>query len=172
LNEVDLFLLILFLVSAVRGYVRGIFREIMGLAGFLVGGAAAAAFCRPAASVVHRYADLGPRSEQVLAAILIFLVVNLLTHLVAIGFDRLARAMFLSGVTRAVGAVVGVAKAAVVLGFLLFVVRSYVPVPRVVEAIDSSALGAPLAGAAAIVVRAGAGALGSPGPGRGLEPIP
>jgi uncharacterized membrane protein required for colicin V production len=100
--------------------------------------------------------------EQIIAAILIFVVVNLLTHVAAVGFDRLARAVFLSGLSRIVGALVGLGKGAAVFGFLLFFFRTYLPVTEVAEAISGSSLGAPLADGAAIVFRAAASMVQSP----------
>jgi uncharacterized membrane protein required for colicin V production len=164
LNAVDLLLLVVLSICTVRGYVRGIFREIMGLAGFTLGAVAALSFHRPAASFLQRFVDFGSVVEQVVAAILIFIVVNLLTHLAAVGFDRLARAVFLGGVSRMVGALVGLAKGAAVFGFLLFFFRVYVPVPEVAEVINHSRIGAPLAEGAAIVFRAAVGVVESPPP--------
>ena len=103
-------------------------------------------------------------AEQIVAGILIFIVVNLLTHLAAVGFDRLARAVFLGGISRMVGAVVGFAKGAAVFGFLLFFFRAYVPVPEVAEVISHSRIGAPLADGAAIVFRAAVGVVESTPP--------
>jgi len=164
LNPVDLFLLIVLSICAVRGYVRGLFREIMGLAGFILGAVAAVSFHQPAASFLHRFVDFGSVGGQIIAAILIFVTVNLLTHIAAAAFDRLARAIFLGGLSRIVGAVVGLGKGAAVFGFLLFVLRVYLPLPHVAEVINRSTLGAPLADAAAVMFRAGAGVVQSSGP--------
>ena len=163
MNPVDIFLLIVLLICSVRGYVRGLFREIMGLAGVILGALAAVGFHEPVASVLKGLGDFGPLGGQIIAAILIFVAVNLLTHVAAVGLDRLARAVFLSGLSRIVGAVVGLGKGAVVLGFLLFALRVYLPVPHVAEAINRSKLGAPLADVAATVLHAGVRALKSPG---------
>jgi membrane protein required for colicin V production len=159
-NPVDLLLVSLFALCAVRGYFRGLFREIMGLAGFAMGAVAAVVFSTRAAIELQRYADLGLAASEVSAAVLIFVIVNLLTHVVAAMLDRLARMMFLTGVTRLAGAFVGLSKGAVLVGFLLFLVRSLAPLPTVVQAIDHSRIGAPLADAAGNVFRAGTGALG------------
>lgn len=165
MNPVDLFLLIVLSICAIRGYVRGLFREIMGLAGFILGAVAAVSFYRPAASFLQEFADFGSAGGPIVAAILIFVVVNLLTHLAAVGLDRLAKAIFLSGLSRVMGAVVGMGKGAAVFGILLFFCRAYLPQSDVAEVIDSSTLGAPLADLAAVVFRAGAGVVESSGRG-------
>ncbi len=163
MNPVDLLLLGLFTLCAIRGYFRGLFREIIGMAGFVMGAVAAVLFSTSAAMELQRFADLGPAASEVVAAVTIFVAVNLLAHLLAAMLDRLARVMFLTGVTRLAGAFIGLGKGAVLVGFLLFLVRSLAPLPTVVEAIDHSRIGAPLADAAGNVFRAGTGALGPTG---------
>lgn len=159
-NPVDVLLLGLFTLCAVRGYFRGLFREVMGLAGFVLGAVAAVLFSGAAAAELQRFVDAGPVLAEVATAVAIFVGVNLLTHLLAAMLDRLARVTFLTGVARVAGAFVGIGKGAVLVGFLLFLVRALAPMPHVVDAIDHSRLGAPLADAAADLFRAGTGALG------------
>jgi membrane protein required for colicin V production len=159
-NSVDAVLVALFGLIAIRGYVRGVFRELMGLAGLALGGAAAVGFWRPAAAEVGRLLDLDPQAAALVAVIGIFIVVNLLTQLAAMALDRMARAMFLTSVARVAGAIVGLGKGVVFFGFTLFVLRSVVPIPRVVDAIDGSMLGAPLVEAAGNLFRATADRLG------------
>lgn len=159
-NPVDLLLLGLFAVCAVRGYFRGVFREVMGLAGFVLGAVAAVLFSAATAAELRRFVELGPVAAEVITAVTIFIGVNMLTHLAAALLDRLARATFLTGVARVAGAFVGLGKGAVLVGFLLFLVRALAPMPHVVDAIDHSRLGAPLADAAGDLFRAGTGRLG------------
>jgi membrane protein required for colicin V production len=154
-NQVDLVLLALLAVCAIRGYWRGVFRESMGLVGLGLGLAAAAAFWQPAAALLHRIVPLRPLAEQVVAAGLLFAGVNLLAHLLAMALDGVARVLFLGGVTRLAGAVVGVGKGAALLAVVLFLLRSYAPVPAVTEAIGASSLGEPLAQVAESVLRRG-----------------
>lgn len=149
MNEVDLVLLALLMLCAVRGFVRGVFRESMGLVGLVLGAGAAMHYWRPAAALLRRVATLGPVVEQIAAGIAIFIVVNLLTHFAAMLLDRLGRAAFLSTVMRLAGAVVGLGKGAVVLGVVLLLLRTYPLSPGLAEAIGASSLGAPLADVAA-----------------------
>jgi membrane protein required for colicin V production len=160
---VDAIVIVLLLICAVRGFVRGLFREAMGLAGLVLGAAVAVMYWRPAAAALQEHLGLGPVLGQLGAALTIFTVVNLLTHLLALLLDRLARTVFLGGVTRLAGAMVGIGKAAVAAGFLLLALRSFAPFPQVADAIETSALAAPLADVAAQLLRAGSDAMGSPG---------
>jgi uncharacterized membrane protein required for colicin V production len=161
-NAVDVILIVLLSLCGVRGFVRGLFRETMGLAGFVLGAGTAVLYWRPVAALLTRYFGLGPVLGQVSAALALFVVVNLITHVGALLLDRVAKTMFLSGVTRVAGAVVGAGKGAVAAGFLLLFLRSYGLVPEVADAIGTSRLGAPLAEAAAHLLRLGSTAMGSP----------
>ena len=135
----------------------------MGLAGSILGAATAVLYWRPVAALLTRYLGLGPVLGQVGAALAIFIVVNLITHVGALLLDRVAKTMFLSGVTRVAGALVGAGKGAVTAGFLLLFLRSSALVPEVADAIGTSRLGAPLADVAARLLRVGSEAMGSPG---------
>jgi len=162
-NAVDVILIVLLSLCAVRGFVRGLFRETMGLAGFTLGAGAAVLYWRPVAALLTRYGGLGPVLAQVGAALAIFIVVNLVTHVGALLLDRVAKTMFLSGVTRVAGAIVGAGKGAIAVGFLLLFLRSSAVVPEVADAIGASRLGGPLADVAARLLRIGSKAMGSPG---------
>jgi uncharacterized membrane protein required for colicin V production len=161
-NAVDVILIVLLSLCGIRGFVRGLFRETMGLAGFVLGAGAAVLYWRPLAALLGGYFGLGPVLGQVSAALAIFVIVNLVTHVGALLLDRVAKTMFLSGVTRVAGAVVGAGKGAVAAGFLLLFLRSYALVPEVATAIGTSRLGAPLADVAARLLRVGSTAMGSP----------
>lgn len=153
MNAVDLCVLVLLSLCAIRGFVRGVFRESVGLVGFALGAAAAMLYWRQAAEWLRHLVTLGPVVEQIAAAIGIFILVNLLAHVAAVFLERMARAAFLSTVMRLAGVVVGVGKGAVVLGVVLLVLRTYPLVPGLGETIDASFLGSPLAEGAAAVLR-------------------
>jgi membrane protein required for colicin V production len=161
-NAVDIILIGLLSLCGVRGFVRGLFRETMGLAGFVLGAAAAVWYWRPVAALLTRYLGLGPVLGQVGAALAIFIAVNVTTHVGALLLDRVAKTIFLSGATRVAGAVVGASKGAVVAGFLLLFLRSSALMPEVTDAIGTSRLGRPLADVAAHLLRVGSEAMGSP----------
>ena len=157
MNPVDLLLFVLLAVCAVRGFVRGLFREVMGLAGLLLGTWAAMLYYARAAAVVQEYALQDPVVARVAAGVVIFLIVNVLTHAAALLLDRLARAIYLSYVTRMAGALVGLGKGAVLMSFLLLFLRAFAPVPGVADAIGDSTLGKPLAEVAERLLRKGVG---------------
>jgi uncharacterized membrane protein required for colicin V production len=139
--------------------VRGVFRETMGLAGVVLGGVGAAAFWQPGSAFLQRALSVRPLTGQILAAVLIFTAVNLIAHLAAIVGERAARLLFLGGVMRLAGAIVGLGKGAAILGFALLLLRSYAPLPGVTQAIGASSLGEPLTEVAESVLRLGTGLL-------------
>jgi len=147
-SALDVFLLVACLLAAVRGYVRGFFREVMGLAGMTLGCIAAILYWWPAALLLDRLVEVGPTARHILAAMLTFAAVNVVTHLTAIGFDRMARATFMTGIMRVAGALVGLGKGATVSAIVLFMVQTYVPVARVRATIARSTIGSILAATA------------------------
>ena len=157
MTTVDVGLLLLFAFCAGRGLFRGMFREIMGLAGVTLGCAAAVTYWEPAAAVLGRFTDFSPLARQGVAALFVFVVVNLGTRLAAMLLDRLAKAAYLSSVTRTAGAIVGLGKGAIAASFLLLLIRTYAPLPAVVDAINQSTLGPPLADAASRLLHLGLG---------------
>ncbi len=151
----DALLLILLVPFALRGYWRGFLRESLALVG-LVGGAlvAAAGGSTLAAVLVQRHL-LPPLVARVAGITLLFVAVYVGAHLTGLIADRLARAIFLGGFNRAAGLAFGVAKGAVLLGFVLILLQQFVASPALNAMIAASRLGGPLAQFAANVVEAG-----------------
>jgi membrane protein required for colicin V production len=140
-SYLDALLLVLLLPFALRGYFRGFCREGLGLVGLLAGGFAAAGFGpKLAESLVA--SKFGPLYVALpVAYVAIFSAVWALASVLGMVTDRIARALFLGGVNRVGGAVLGSAKGATVLGFiLLFAARA----PGMADTIEGSRLGRPL----------------------------
>jgi len=154
-NQVDALLVVLLVPFALRGYVRGFCRESVGLVGLLAGGLAAAAW-GPALGVelVARHL-LRPVLADAIGCAVLFVAVNLATHLLGALADRAARALFLATVNRAAGAVFGLAKGAALLGFALLLAQRLVPSAALAEVIAASRLGRPLTELATGVVSVG-----------------
>jgi len=151
-NHLDALLLVLLVPFALRGYWRGFCREGLGLVGLFVGAFAAAGFGPTlAASLVA--SKVGPPYVALpVAYAAIFAVVWVLASVLGRIADRIARALFLGGVNRVGGALLGSAKGATVLGFaLLLAARA----PGLADTIESSRLGRPLMQLAGSVLGSG-----------------
>lgn len=99
-------------VSVVVGAWRGLVREIISLAGWVVAFLAANLFAGPVA--LHMPDEIPTPELKALAAfVLVFVVVLFLGALMAVLLSRLVRAIGLGGIDRATGALFGVARAAI-----------------------------------------------------------
>lgn len=141
MNPLDALLLVLLVPFALRGYWRGFCREGLGLVGLFVGAFAAAGF-GPGLAESLVASKFGPAYVAVpVAYMVIFTAVWVLASVTGMIADRIARALFLGGVNRVGGAVLGSAKGATLLGFLLlFAARA----PGMADTIERSHLGRPL----------------------------
>ncbi len=156
MSRVDVLLLVLLTPFALRGYWRGLCRESLGLAG-LVGGAAAAGAISPqlAAVLVARHL-LPPLAAGPTAFAAIFLATALAANLIGLLADRLVRALLLGGVNRVSGAAFGIAKGAMVGGFLLLAAEHLARSQALTDEIARSTLGRPLVQLAARLLATGA----------------
>jgi membrane protein required for colicin V production len=140
-SPLDALLLLSLAVFALRGYGRGFCREGLGLVGLFVGAVAAAGLGpKVAESLVASH--FGPAYVALpVAYMAIFAVVWVAATILGMIADRIAAVLFLGGVNRVGGAVLGSAKGAAILGFaLLLAARA----PGVAGTIEGSRLGRPL----------------------------
>jgi membrane protein required for colicin V production len=102
-------------VSVAVGAWRGLVREVVSLAGWVIAFLAANLFAGPLAA--HMPEGIPTPELRVLAAfVAIFVATLILASLMALLLSRLARAAGLGGVDRTLGALFGVARAAILLG--------------------------------------------------------
>ena len=155
MNRVDVLLIVLLTPFALRGLWRGLCRESFGLAG-LVGGAATAGAIGPqlAGALVAR--DwLSPLVAGPTAFAGVFVATALVANLLGLLADRLVRALLLGGVNRVAGAAFGLAKGAMVGGFLLLLAEHLAPSRVLTGEVDRSTLGRPLVQLAARLLATG-----------------
>lgn len=162
MNGIDLALLVVLALCAVRGYWRGFFREVFGILGLVGGIAAAVEFATPAAGVLQQHLKLPTPLDLGIAFVVIFAVVHVGVNVIGALLDRLAGALFLRSVSRLAGAAVAAAKGAVVLAFVLLFLHLFPVFPALDQPIMNSAIGRPLVAAASTVVRMGAQPSGAP----------
>lgn len=143
MNAIDIALIVILLLCAVRGYWRGFLRELFGLLGLGLGAVAALRFTPEGAKMIEPYAALPPPIVTGAAFAVIFVVVHTVIILVGMLFDRLATAVFLRGINRVAGAVFATGKGAVVMALLLFALHLF-QIAELDEQIMSSTIGRPL----------------------------
>lgn len=155
MNQVDALLLVLLVPFVLRGYWRGFCREGFGLAGLIGGALMAAASGNQLAGVLIARGIVPGAAAVPVAWVAIFVGTVVAAALLGRLAERLARVLFLGGVSRVGGALLGCAKGAALLAFaLLFVERV---APTVKPVIAASRVGRPL-------TQLAAGVLGRPRP--------
>ena len=126
MNLLDLGIIILLGLIAVRGYYRGLFQEVAVLVG-VVGGVVVAA---------HTYLHLAgllqpwvtdPQHARWVAFPLVFVAVYWLTRLVAYGIHRLLYRIYLDFFDRFLGGTFALAKGALLVGFALMLLGVVLP---------------------------------------------
>jgi membrane protein required for colicin V production len=142
MNGVDIALSVLLAVCALRGYWRGFFRESFGLLALVGGVAAAVRFATLGASALQQYVRLPAAADAGLAFVLIFVIVHTLVNLIGVLLDRLTAALFLRGINRLAGAVLGAGKGAAVLALVLLFLQLFRVIPE--GQIRGSTIGGPL----------------------------
>ena len=165
MSRLDALLVVLLALFALRGWARGFFRESFSLAGILVGAFAAAAAGPRLGDLIAAREHLPPAVALAVAWAVVFLGCVLLAMVLGRLLERLVRALFLGGLSRAGGVVVGSAKGAALLGLGLLVAERRTP--ALAEAITTSRLGPPLVAFARAVIDAGRH-LGPPAAGRAV----
>lgn len=145
MNAIDLGVLLVVLVLALRGHRRGFLREVFTFAGWL-GGAAGAFWLMVdlaplAAEALHVPAAVGGAIAFTGVFLGIFLACSLAGWLIS----KIVRATFFAPLDRFAGLSLGAAEAITLSALLLFVLHASPLFPAVASRIESSRIGKPLA---------------------------
>jgi len=154
MNAVDIVLVVVFALFAIRGYWRGFLRELFGLLGLAIGGVAAVRLTPQGVEYLGQYLALPAPILTGLAFVGIFVIVHTAVNIVGLLFDRLAKAIFLSGINRLAGALFAAGKGAVVMALVLFGLHLFQRFPELDHQIMSSKIGRPLVQAAGQLINA------------------
>ena len=129
MNIVDVVIVALILLVAIRGYLRGLFREVFSLLGLVVGFFFAARYHTSVSLFWQDSWQFSPMLLQVLSFISLFFVIYLLFNIVGLLLHRSAHFLFLGTFNRLGGVLIGAGKAAVLLGLVVFVLisRDWIP---------------------------------------------
>ena len=145
MNGFDLALVAVVALSALFAFVRGIIREVIALATWIVGVVAAIAYAGSLAGIFASL-DISPVAKQALAFVAILLAVMIVGAIVARTLAGVVRAIGLGFVDRMLGAAFGVARGLiVVVAFAL--IAGVTTLPKQ-DWWQNSALGRPLGEAA------------------------
>jgi membrane protein required for colicin V production len=123
-NGIDLIILIVLVLFALRGFFRGFFREIFSVAGLIAGFMLAVTYERSASAFISTYWHMPPLVLKGVAFIAIFFSVYFLLSLFGWLLHRSERALFLQTLNRAGGIAVGLSKGMAVAALTVFLLSS------------------------------------------------
>lgn len=157
MNIVDAVLAAVLCVFAVRGYVKGLFREVFALLGLAVGFIVSVRYYEPVSLLIDSW-PYSPLLLKGLVFTVLFLLVYIALNWVGYMLHRSAKVLFLGGFDRLGGLLVGGSKGALFLGIGLFFVISQSWVPQdYQQQFGRAALVGPLFGFGAWVATKGPG---------------
>ena len=145
MSIVDLILLLLLTLFAVRGYFKGLFLEIFSLLGIFGGILVAIRYNVQASLLIRGYWEVSPIILKAIGFIVIFFVIYFVLNLVGWLLQRSSRFLFLRGFNRMGGVLFGTGKGAAFLALILFLVGSSSFLPQEIRRrVDDSVLVPPL----------------------------
>jgi len=129
MNLVDILIWLVLAGFVVKGFTKGLVRQICSLAGFLVGGWAAVKYHLYLAEASRHIIQLPHYLATILSFILIFLVIGLLFFFLGHILTIMFRIVLLGGVNRIGGIVLGLLEGAFIVCISLYMATSK-PVPE------------------------------------------
>jgi len=119
MNSVDVLIWLVLLFFAVKGFIKGLVREVCSFAGMFLGGWTAFACYRSLAEVLSPRINLPTAVIPFLSFVLIFVALGLIFTLLGHLLTALFGLVFLDGVNRIGGVLLGLAQGALALCLLL-----------------------------------------------------
>ena len=177
MNWVDLILLVVLAMFGLRGFFRGLFREILSLAGFIIGFLVAARYGDVAAQYVAQHWKLSPLLLKGSGFVAIFFVIYFGFNLAGWLLHRSEKMLFLKTINRAGGIALGIGKGAALAALAIFLLVSSSLLSRPTrDSLEQAYLVPPLSELGESLIKAGkermfTGDNGGPAPARERQSI-
>lgn len=156
MNWVDFIVLAVLALFGLRGFIRGLFREVFSLAGLAVGFVLAATYDQQVAAYIAAYWKISPLILKGSAFVTIFFLVYFAFGLMGWLLHRWAKLFFIQTLNRSGGLAVGVGKGTALTALAIFLLSSAAWLPQPArDNLNRSYLSAPLSQLAASLVRIG-----------------
>jgi len=120
MNYIDLFITVLLLFAAVRGFRKGFIIELASLAALILGIWGGIKFSDLTAELITKYTGFRSEYLSIIAFIITFIAIVILIHMMGNMLDKVIKAAMLGFLNRLSGVIFGVLKTALVLSILLF----------------------------------------------------
>ena len=124
MNSVDLILLAVLLIFGLRGFFRGLFREILSVAGLIIGFLVAARYGDVAAQHAAQLWKLSPLLLKGAGFVAIFFAIYFAFSVAGWLLHRSEKMLFLKTVNRAGGVAIGVGKGAALAALAIFLLNA------------------------------------------------
>jgi membrane protein required for colicin V production len=155
-NWIDLIVIVVLALFGLRGFFRGLFREIFSIAGLVAGFLLAVTYARPVASYAEGVWQISPLILKGSAFVAIFFVVYFLMSVAGWLLHRSERLLFLKTLNRTGGIAIGVGKGAALTALVVFFLSQSSWLPRPTrDNLDGSYLVTPLSSLAESLIRIG-----------------
>lgn len=156
MNWIDLIVITVLALFGLRGFFRGLFREVLSLAGLCFGFLLAVAYDQDIASYLGGYWPISPLLLQGFAFVAIFFLVYFAFSVAGWLLHRWAKMLFLQTLNRSGGVAIGVGKGTAFTALAIFLLTSTAWLPQSArEKFAGSYLSAPLSQLAENLVRIG-----------------
>lgn len=153
MKEVDVALVGLLGIFALRGFLRGFFRESFGFLALVAGILCALQFTGVTGERLSRYITVFEAARPMIVFVGIFVLVHGAINLLGLLLDRIASSLLFLSVSRVTGAAFGVFKGAAVASFVLLFLHLFPVLPEIDRQIAESQFARPLVDVASTVVR-------------------
>jgi uncharacterized membrane protein required for colicin V production len=165
MNLIDVALVVLLLLCALRGFWRGFFRESFGFLGLIAGLGGALRFSDLGAAMLTPYLPLPSTALVGIAFVGIFMIAYTSLNLFGLLLERLLGSLMLQRANQLAGVAFAVAKGGAILALVLLFFHLFRVVPALNQHVMESRVGRPLVAAAESVIHAGLRTVAQPTPG-------
>ncbi len=156
MNWVDLIVLGVLALFGLRGYFRGLFREVLSLVGLVAGFIVAVRYDETVAALGRAYWNASPFILKGAAFVALFFVVYFSFSLIGWLLHRSEKALFLQGLNRVGGITIGIGKGAALSALVIFFVGSASWLPHSTrDKMNGAYLVSPLSQLAEEIIRIG-----------------
>ena len=137
LNILDLILVLLFLLFIINGYKDGFIDQISVILGIVISFYFAIRFYPEMEVLLVPYFDIPKRLLEFMSFALIFIILNILIHLLADGLKSILDLLFLKSIDQLMGALLGLIKGFLIL-YLLVLFINQIPYIKVRNLVNNS----------------------------------
>ena len=139
INFLDIIILVILLFFAFNGFRRGFIDQTSTILGLLAALFVAVRQYQYFEQFLEPYLDLSTSLLQFISFAVIFIVVNIVIHVLGITLKKIVDAIFLQPVDKAAGFLLGLFKAGVIV-YLLILIMAQIPYQKINDVLNNSFL--------------------------------